>query len=194
MKMKICLIIAAVGLFAPGQLRAVDIDFYSDDTIENGDVYDIVRVYDTPPDYTTLDMLGGSVGSFRTYDSSTANIYSGELLIDPQSYNSSTINIYGGTIVCESIVAWDSSTLNIYAGTLYVDNSPYFSQSSTVNIYGYSFNYDGFQLTGFLSDDSSFTIRELSQAEYEHITLIPEPSSLLLLVFGSLVMRLRKNN
>ena len=184
MKTKIITIISAVMLLIVSQVQAIDVDFYHDAVIDAGDAYGIVRVYDTPPDNTTVDMFGGSVGSLRTYDSSTANIYGGEILIDPQSYNSSTINIYSGVVILESIIVWDSSILNIYRGNFSCSNAPYFSESSTVNIYGYGFNYDGFRLTGFLLDGSPFIFNELSLDKYSHMNLIPEPSSILLLAIG----------
>jgi hypothetical protein len=73
MKAKIWLIISAVILFAAGQAGGVDVDFYTDATIDNGDVYDNVFVYDTPPDQTTVDMWGGTIGGPGTHDSSTFN-------------------------------------------------------------------------------------------------------------------------
>ena len=190
MKTKICLIIT-LAVLAPGQLRAVDIDFYSDATIENGDLYDNVFVYDTTPDQTTVDMLGGSIDAFHTYDSSIVNIYGGEILWGILSLNSSTVNLHGGTINCESLTVSNSSTLNIYGGDLLVGNSPGFSDSSTVNIYGYDFNRGTNDLTGFLSDGSPFAFTELPDSKYSHMNLIviPEPATLFLLALGSLLLR-----
>ena len=189
MKKTSMMLVAVVMLLLASQVQAIDVDFYSDTTIEDGDVYDIVSVYDTPPDFTTVDMFGGSVASLRTYDSSKANIYGGQILIDPQSRDSSTINIYSGVVICVSMIVWDSSTLNIYGGDLNVSDSPYFSESSTVNIYGYDFNYDGWSLTGFLQDGSSFIFTELSPSNYAHINLIPEPATFLLFGLGVLLVR-----
>ena len=180
------------------QARAVDVDFYSDATLEIGDVYNVVSVYDTPPDHTTIDMFGGSINKLRIYDSSTVNVYGGEILWSIESYNGSTVNVYGGEILWsvisrdssavniyggiinfESLFVINSSTLNIYGGDLLVGNSPGFSESSTVNIYGYGFEYEARSLTGLLSDGSSFIFRELFSDEYLHMNLIvvPEPIS-----------------
>jgi len=194
-KMKIIIMMAAVMLLPLSQVQAIDVDFYHDAVIDEGDIYDIVSVYDTPPDLTTVDTYGGSIESLRTYDSSTANIYGGEIWIDPQSYNSSTINIYGGSLICQSIIVWDSAILNIYGGDLNVGNAPYFSESSEVNIHGYGFSYDGVRhLTGFLTDGSSFIFNELSPSRYSHINLIvmPEPTTLLLVGLGCLLIRKRR--
>ena len=190
MKTKIIKILAAVMLLPVSQVQAIDVDFYSDATIEDLDVYGIVRIYDTPPDWTTVDMYGGSVESLRTYDSSTANIHDGLVLSEIRTANLSVINIQGGNVTLDFLAVGGSSTLNIYGGGFYVGNSPGFSDSSTVNIYGYDFNYDGFQLTGFLSDGTAFLFNELSFDKYSHMNLIPEPASVLL--FAIVGLRIRK--
>lgn len=177
MKTKIITILAAVMLLLSSQVQAVDVDFYHDAVIEDGDVYNVVRVFDTPPDHTTVDMFGGSVASLRTYDSSTSNIYGGVLLAEIRTANFSTVNINGGNVTLDVLAVGDSSIINVYGGGLYVGNSPGFSEASTVNIYGYGFERGTNNLTGLLSDGSSFTFNELFFDEYSHMNLIevPEP-------------------
>jgi hypothetical protein len=189
MKTKVITILAAVMLLPAFQVQAINVDFYSDAVIEDGDVYGIVRIYDTPPDWTKVDMYGGSVESLRTYDSSTANIYDGVVLSEIRIANLSVVNIQGGNVTLDFLAVGDSSTLNIYGGGLYVGNSPGFSEASTVNIYGYDFNYGSNQLTGFLSDGSPFIFNELLFDEYSHMNLIPEPVSVLLLSLGILFLK-----
>jgi len=172
MKTKIITILAALMLLPVSQVQAIDIDFYSDATIENGDVYNIVRIYDTPPYNTTVDMFGGSVESLRTYDSSTANIYGGVVLAEIRTANLSTVNINGGNVTLDVLAVGDSSIINVYGGGLYVGNSPGFSESSTVNIYGYGFNYGSNRLTGFLSDGSAFLFNELPFSQYSRMNLV----------------------
>ena len=193
MKTKTFLTVLGLALSLAGRTQGVDIDFYSDATIDNGDVYDVVSVYDTPPDFTTVDMLGGSIQSFHTYDSSIANMHDGEIGWGILSLNSSTVNLYAGTINLESLFVIDSSTLNIYGGDLLVGNSPGFSESSTVNIYGYNFNRGINELTGFLSDGSAFAFKELPYDEYSHMNLIiiPEPATVFLLALGALALKKR---
>ena len=172
MKTKILLIIAVVVLLVVDKVQAVDVDLYSDGVIEDGDVYNVVRIYDTPPDHTTVDMFGGSIQAFDTFDSSTVNVYGGEILWSVISRDSSAVNIYGGIINFESLFVINSSTLNIYGGHLLVGNSPGFSESSMVNIYGYGFERGINNLTGFLSDGSSFTFNELPFSQYSRMNLV----------------------
>ena len=191
MKTKIITIMAMAMLVPVSQVQAIDVDFYSDATIDDGDVYTNVFVYDTPPDTTTLDMYGGSVACFLTYNSSTVNIYGGEVWWGIETRNSSTVNIYGGTVTSEFLGVRDSSTLNIYGGNFSSGNAPVFSESSTINIYGYDFNYDGWSLTGFLQDGSPFIFTELAPDKCSHINLIPEPSTFLLFGLGALILKSR---
>jgi len=116
-------------------------------------------------------------------------IYDGNVHQGISSLHSSTVNIYGGILTLDYLDILYSSMLNIYGGDLLVGNSPGFSESSTVNIYGYDFNYGSNRLTGFLSDGSPFIFNELAFDEYSHMNLIPEPTSLLLFGLGALLLR-----
>jgi hypothetical protein len=104
----------------------------------------------------------------------------------------STVNIYDGTLQ-GTFWVMDSAWLNIYGGDVSL-NSPMLSESSTVNIFGYDFANDGWELTGFLSDHSAFRINEVGFDEYSHMNLvvIPEPGSLLLLALGALLLRRKR--
>ena len=192
MKTKIITIMAVLMLLPVSQVQAIDVDLYSDAIIGPGDIFDVVTVYDTPPDNTTVHMFGGSVYRFRTYGSSTVNIHGGELEQGCVTWESSTMNIYGGTVMLDTPLFTDSSTLNIYGGDVRM-GQPYAEDSSTINIYGYDFSESpAFSLTGFLSDGSPFEFIELTYAQ-SHINLIviPEPTTLFLLVIGSFLLRKR---
>jgi hypothetical protein len=189
MKTKICGIISAVILFAAAQAGAVDVDFYTDAIIGDGDVYDNVFVYDTPPDQTTVDMWGGTIGAALPHDSSTFNMYGGQIHAGMGLSDWSTVNIYDGSVL-GTFWVMDSAWLNIYGGDVSL-GSPSFSESSTVNIFGYDFAYDGWELTGFLSDHSAFSITEMTGEDYSHMNLvvIPEPATVLLLAVGALLAK-----
>jgi len=113
MKTKVITILAAVMFLPLSQVQAVDIDFYSDATIQDGDLYDLVRLYDTPPDHTTVDMTGGSVHNLRSYDSSIINMTGGEIQT-LEAFNMSTANISVGNV--NSVFTWDKTTTNLYDG------------------------------------------------------------------------------
>jgi hypothetical protein len=191
MKTKI-LVTVLVLVVLGGRTQAVDIDFYSDATIDNGDVYEIVSVYDTPPDFTTVDMIGGSVYVFQTYDYTTVNLYGGELTGQVAMWDSSTMNIYSGSVALDTPQFTDSSVLNIHGGNVSM-GAPYTEGSSIINIYGYDFGPLGFTLTGYLSDGTPFEFTELTHAQ-SHINLIviPEPATVFLLAVGALALRRRR--
>ncbi len=194
MRKIILTILAAIVLFGVCPVQAVNIEFRTDTIIRPGEVYDIVSVYDTPPDASTVHMFGGSIKSVQSYDSSIVNIHDGEVWWSITTRDFGTINIYGGSLNLEYLAVSDLCTLNIYGGDVYIGNSPVFSDSSSVNIYGYGFNYDGARLlTGYLSDDSHFFMGECYPSDYALLNLIviPEPATLLLVGIGTIFLRKR---
>lgn len=109
MKTKAITILAALMFLPVSQVQAV-LNIYSDAVIQEGDYYDtVVNVYDTPPDYTTVDMTGGFVHNLRSYDSSIINMTGGEILT-LGAYITSIANVSGGDVY--SLRAWDSATVN----------------------------------------------------------------------------------
>jgi hypothetical protein len=161
MKTKVITILAAaVILLGASETWATNISFFEDGVIQDGDVYEVVGIFD----HATVDMFGGNVGLI-------------------EAWNYSTVNLYGGII------------------------SDYLLATSTVNIYGYGFDYDpiagndrGGQLTGFWVDDTPFSI-DLYYLKapgapfidtWSHITLIPEPTTILLLGLGAINIRISK--
>lgn len=118
--------------------------FTSDSVIQEGDLYERVLVYDTPPDHTTVNMTGGGVLSIVTYDGSEVNITGGTVgdmsggAYSHQTHGTSMINVYeGGSFVGGSLAEltlFDSSTLNIYGARVDVLVGP--GESSVVNAFG----------------------------------------------------------
>jgi len=125
--------------------------FYSDGVIQQGESYDRVEVYDTPPSHTTVNITGGYVGwpldvdtGLYTYDASTVNI-SGGYVDFLHTYDSSIVNVSGGMVGNwdsfgeMTISAHNSSTINVYTEGVLTGGSAAFFQlydSSTLNVYG----------------------------------------------------------
>ncbi len=131
MKTKAITILVLVMFLPVSQVQAIDVDFYSDATIQDGDLYDLVRLYDTPPDQTTVDMTGGSVHNLWLYDSSIINITDGEIRT-LETFNTSTANISGVSIY--GVSAWDYTTVNLsVTGNV---TSLYARVSGTINMMG----------------------------------------------------------
>jgi len=105
------IVLALLVVLVPSAVFAIpNWDIYSDAVIKNGDVYNIVRVFDSPPENTTVDMTAGWVDSVGTYDESTFNLSGGEINTF-NAYESSIVNAFGGlTYGC---YAWDTTTVNV---------------------------------------------------------------------------------
>ena len=112
-----------------GILYGNDWDIYSDAVIEDGDDYWTVRVFDSPPDHTTVDMTGGSANVIQTYDVSTLNMSGG--ITEVSAHDESTINMSGGTIY--TLRAGESSTANVFGGFV---NSLHSWDVGIVNVWG----------------------------------------------------------
>jgi len=233
----------AVGLKADG-----DWDIYSDALIKEGDDYWTVRIFDSPPDHTTVDMTGGWANVIQTYDASTFNMSGGITEVSAhdvsiinmgggkiytlQAAESSTANVFGGSV--NSLVAWNNGTVNVWGGvnvlSLVSDESGVVNMSGgeidhisalgfgvvnlsgglvtdslgiiengIVYIYGYEmskFSIGGKYGYGFVSgyweNGNLFSIDLNGSETYSRVVLIPEPSSMLLFLMGSLLFKIRK--
>ena len=144
---------------------------------------------------STANISGGDVRSVFTWDNATTNLYDGGSVFSLGAGVSGTINMMGGTT--EYLHAGGSCTFNLYGGI--VKDSINAWDSATINIYGYGFDYDpsagkhnGGLLTGFWFDDTTFTIDLYDPVTYDHINLVPEPSSLILFALVCLFLRRKK--
>jgi hypothetical protein len=107
-----------------------DWDIYSDADIIDGH-YNLINIYDTPPDHTTVNMYGGSADFISTFDYSTLNFFNGNAQVG--AFEKSIINISGG--VLSGAGAWDN-------GVIYFGNDAD-SQSIDVGEYGIANMYGG---------------------------------------------------
>lgn len=176
-KQRIVILMVGILLFAGGLAKATIDNFYSDVTILNGDVYDRINIYDTPPDQTIITMMGGTVNTFSTYNSSSL-IFSNGHIGYVSLYDSSAFHISGGNI--GYIAMYDLET--------------------TVHIFGYNFEYTpntgdpSGRLTGFWADGSAFSIDFRRIPEHlpsSRVVLheIPEPCLFALFGFGMLIIK-----
>lgn len=155
-------------------------DIYTGTTIESGDVYDRVSIYDSPPEQTIVDMTGGEVSSFGIFDTSVLNFSNGDIGYISMN-DSSTFHISGGSI-----------------GYIGIHNL-----ESTTHVYGYGFEYipkigsPGGWLTGFWADNNPFEIYfrglpEQLPSSSVRLHEIPEPASIGILGFGIFLIRKAK--
>ena len=198
------------GQILPGE-EWNSVYIYNDDTIVDmlGGFAEGIGTYDA----STVNIIGGHVNTLDATEFSTANVSGGEVyglwaedsgtvklfpngtVFSLGASGSGTTYMTGGTT--EYARAGDSSLMHLYGGAI----SNYLNawDSATVNIYGYDFNYDptagawnGGQLTGFWLDHAPFTIDLYDAQTYSHITLIPEPNTLIVLALGALFLTRKK--
>ena len=117
MKAKIPILCAGILLFVATAAQAtLDMNFYGDAVIQEGDSYSNVKIYDTPPGHTTVNMTGGVVDSLGSYDQSTLNV-SGGNIFNATMRDSSTINI-SGLAEMYSVSGYGQATINISGGNI----------------------------------------------------------------------------
>jgi len=199
-------IFTSSGYIFPGEEYGI-VRIYNDDTVVNmlGGMADYIATYDK----STLNVSYGQMEA-EAFNYSIVNIYGGthwgatasdhgivDFSGDAVSRGLGAdvfgiANMYGGTV--EYVGVGDSGMVNLYGGIITECLGAY--DLAIVNIYGYGFNYDptagsrdGGQLTGFWFDDTPFTIDLSGEQTYSHVNLIPEPSSLILLTLGALMLR-----
>ncbi|MCX5633994.1 MAG: hypothetical protein NTW93_10035 [Phycisphaerae bacterium] len=166
MKTRLWKIIFAI-LLLPVWVNATTIDFYTDGTITDGNVFDTVNIWNT----ATVDMIGGVVTwSFNTYNTSTLNISGGD--------TSAFINLH------------DDSILNLSGG---IEHAWIYPDTGTVNFYGRDLimgEYGEKYVHGYWADGTEFTIT-LARIENANIVFheIPEPATISLLLAGILGVR-----
>jgi len=109
---------AAAWLLLVQSCRAtLNWDIYADAVISNGEVYNVVNVYERPPDCTKVKILGGNIDVVRFYDASTGNVTGGNISsLGALGY--STVNI-SGVVEIGSGQANHFGTLNVSGGSLH---------------------------------------------------------------------------
>ena len=143
-------------------------------------------------EFSTVNAFGGFVHSLWAYDTGTANVWGDAGMISLGARESGVVNMSGGTT--ENLGAGESGTVNVYGGLVTRGLNAW--DFGVVNIYGYDLvkagsggHYGCGQVYGFFMDDSTFTIDFSTQETYSHVNLVPEPSSLILLGLGGLMIK-----
>ena len=163
----------------------------------------------------SADISGGWIGEFYMYNETVANVTGGEIQVllgqDTSSvsvYDGSTIGllrpndtstayVHGGTI--NHLFALGDSITNIYAGNFPMGFSA--NDSAIINMYvqTHIWNSDGGSnsefglLTGtWLNSGEAFSIDYVDLDAIDHIAFIPEPSMILLVGLGGLMLRAKK--
>ena len=122
-----------------------------------------------------LDVLGGAAWKLELVHYATANIYDGDIewLV---TRDNTVVNIYDEAL--DLFGAWDNSLVYLYA---------YNVKFHPVDEYGKSW------IEGkYCKSDIPFTLKIWHKDQYSHVTIIPEPSSLIMLMFGSLLLKRRR--
>jgi hypothetical protein len=141
--------------------------------INEGDIYDgeFFMI-----DHGSVDVFGGVIGKLETMDYSTGNIYGGK--IDMLWTGDDTIvNIYGGAL--DWLACFPNSEVRLYA-----HDTIYHPEGGL---------YDNPWLEGkYLRDNSTFYFTLYGDQVYAQLSIVPEPTTLLLLGLGGIMIRNRK--
>lgn len=207
--MKISVLLVLVLILCVCNIQAEIIwDSGHHEVTENESYDEIIMLQDA-----TLDVLGGTVGTLADYDDTLSNIFGGEIL-EMWMSNNATANIFGGEIF--KLETLDFSVANIFDGGL---NDLTARNNSSVNIYGgdflrlgayedsfiYLYAYDVvYHETGggshgddpwlegrYYSDNNPFSFDLWGEEVYSHITIVPEPATILLFGLGASLLRRR---
>ncbi len=150
-----------------------------------------------------LDVVNCNLGDLTGYNNTLINWYYGDIFTFGVSDNS-IANIYGGNSnkTNFNIIVGGNGTINLYDMSkdgAFLTINFYPGQNGKLNIYArdvvytpYSNDSGGILSGQFLTEKgTSFSIRTPDDP-FSHINIIPEPSTLLLLGTGCLLLRRRK--
>ncbi len=122
-----------------------------------------------------LDVLGGEIGVLLGFwESSTGNIYDGQIA-NLWMAESAILNVYGG--------AFDVFALHTQSTSVYVH-----AFDVTFHPDGGLYDQPWFEGTYYL-DQSSFSISFYDEDSVSLVTIVPEPTTILLLAIGGLFLR-----
>ena len=174
MKTKIITILAAVILATVGTAQA-DLVFssgyntYDDSYGYNFEVWVINDAH--------LDVLGGAIWKLELTDNASSNIYDGDmecLFIQ----GNSIVNIHAAGDTLEMFAAGNDSVAYLYAYDV-----TFHSTGGIKN--------DGWIEGIYISNDAPFSFSFYNDVSYQHLNIVPEPTSVLFFSLGLFIVRKR---
>jgi hypothetical protein len=206
MKTKSILALAMIVLSFFSPLSAEAVVHFNDGQTHNID-YEIGQVevdYESPGVQTRVNLLdGGSIGGdhLEAWEDSLIYLYGGVITGELVSNGRSHIYIYGGYVRDDTFVR-HYAHMEVFGGRIgdgAHEDYLIAEDNSSVNIYGWDFALDGQPvdygelvssgvLTGILSSSELINTR-VYITQNAKITLVPEPTTLLLLALGAVILR-----
>jgi len=155
-------------------------EFTTLNIVDGGIIRDWVNVFG----YSQVNMAGGSIGSgFLTWDNSYSVISDGLIETGLDTFNESEVFVFGG-IITGGLNIQDSSQVTISGTNFAINGFPVNYGTYTAS------DYISGILTGTLSNGDLIN-NEFGIANNASITLVPEPTTLLLIGVGVLCLRRR---
>jgi len=194
MRTKFIFSVLGVLLCYGGMAKATTVDFNDHQTciIENGDNYDRITLHD----YASVNMIGGEVTGFTTFNSSYITLSGGLIHSGISTFNNTVIEMNGGSVL--NLELGNSSIMYLSGGN--IDGVVSIFENAVLHIYAKDFLYTpeeyGFGgLSGHWINDTEFSI-DFRFLQTPFLTgssvvmhIVPEPCSFGLIVFGFFIVR-----
>jgi len=199
---RVTMVLLGLVVLAGGQAGATTgqgppttvVDFYADGVIQEGDIYGVVNVWDN----ANVVMTGGDVWEVHTHGLSTFTVLgTGSTTASHTTwlaaYGASSISITGGATYY--YLSFSDSAVGVVTGG-FVNCQVSVYDDASLNVYGHGFDaiWDARQrryyVSGFWADGAPFHL-EMTHDAYLRTVFheIPEPTTLGLLLLGSVLMR-----
>jgi hypothetical protein len=149
-------------------VRADDVWDFGHHDILDGDTYGEIEMSND----ATADMWGGDVFELRALDNSRFNMYGGTMDI-LMVRNNSIANIYSGAISFLDIHSDNDILVNLYAYNV---------------IYHPTEGNNGWMEGNYVRNNQHFAFN-IGAPDISHINIVPEPTTILLLSLGSILLR-----